>query len=84
MSSRKEKKNACSAARKSRNRPYDNRPRSGLGRAKRGTSPDQTVHVILPDEPPTLTSEAARLLLRILLKAHARLAETDQSHGGAE
>jgi hypothetical protein len=33
----------------------------------------------LPDEPPALTSAAARTLLRILLKAHA--AQNDQEQG---
>jgi hypothetical protein len=74
MSSRTEKKNACSAARNPRNRPYDNRPRSGPVNAKQRT-PRKTdeIRVDLPDEPPTLTPEAARALLRILLKAHDRL-----------
>jgi hypothetical protein len=40
--------------------------------------------VILPDEPPRLTPEAARVMLRILLKAHARLADTDNPSEGAE
>ena len=33
--------------------------------------------MILPDEPPRLTPEAARVLLRILLKAHDQLAGND-------
>jgi hypothetical protein len=37
--------------------------------------------VILPAEPPPLNPEAARVLLRILLKAHDRLADTDNPHG---
>lgn len=31
--------------------------------------------MLLPDEPPRLTPAAARALLRVLLKAHARLAQ---------
>jgi hypothetical protein len=85
MSSRAEKEKACSAPHKSRNRPYDNRPRSGPSRAKRRASTDENdVHVVLPDEPPRLNPEAARVLLRILLKAHDRLASTENSQGGAE
>jgi hypothetical protein len=38
--------------------------------------------VVLPAEPPQLTPGAARALLRILLKAHARLADTDHPDGG--
>jgi hypothetical protein len=41
------------------------------------------VRVILPDSPPVLNPEAARVLLRILLKAHDRLADSDNSRGGA-
>ena len=68
---------------KSRDRPYDNRPRSGPGRTARRTSPDRTaVRVILPDEPPRLTPGAAQALLRILLKAHDQL--TDNPQGAAE
>jgi hypothetical protein len=40
--------------------------------------------VILPDEPPPLTPAAARVLLRILLKAHDRLADNDHPSGGPE
>jgi hypothetical protein len=40
------------------------------------------VRVILPDGPPVLNPEAARVLLRILLKAYDRLADTDNPHGG--
>ena len=43
------------------------------------------VRVILPDGPPVLNPEAARVLLRILLKAHDRLADSDDAQrGGAE
>ena len=76
MSNRDRKEKACSAPHKSRTRPYDNRPRSGPGHAKQSTDPG-TVRVVLPDELPRLTPEAARPLLRILLKAHDRLAATD-------
>jgi hypothetical protein len=86
MSNRTEKKNACSAPRKSRTRPYDNRPRSGPANAKRRIDrKTEAIRVELPDEPPTLTPEAARVLLRILLKAHDRLTTTsDHPQGGAE
>jgi hypothetical protein len=40
------------------------------------------IRVILPDGPPVLNPEAARVLLRILLKAHDRLADTVNPHGG--
>jgi hypothetical protein len=83
MSSRPNQENACSAPPKTKNRPYDNRPRPGRDRAKRRTSEDVTaVRVILPDGPPVLNPEAARVLLRILLKAYDRLADTDNPHGG--
>jgi hypothetical protein len=68
MTGRKER--PCSGPPKSKDRPYDNRPRSGPGRAVRQTSQDEKpLRVVLPDEPPRLTPGAARLLLRILLKA---------------
>ena len=39
--------------------------------------------MVLPDEPPRLNPEAARVLLRILLKAHDQLAGTDNPQGDA-
>jgi hypothetical protein len=85
MSSRKEAENACSAARKSQRRPYDGRPRSGRIQAKRRTlSKTETIRVILPAEPPPLNPEAARVMLRILLKAHDQLADNDHHSGGPE
>jgi hypothetical protein len=85
MSSRKNEENACSAARNSQTRPYDSRPRSGQNRAKRRT-PDkaETIRVILPGEPPRLNPAAARVLLRILLKAHDQLVGDDHPDGGAQ
>jgi len=85
MSSRKNEENACSAARKSQKRPYDSRPRSGRNQVKRRT-PDkaETIRVILPDEPPPLNPAAARVLLRMLLKAHDQLAGDDHPDGGAQ
>jgi hypothetical protein len=84
MSSRENEENACSAARKSQKRPYDSRPRSGQNQAKRRTpGTTETIRVVLPAEPPPLTPEAARVMLRILLKAHDRLAENDNPQGGA-
>ena len=82
MSSRPQKKNACSADRKMQNRPYDSRPRSGQGLPKRHAHQDNAVRVIMPDEPPRLTPEVARVLLRILLKAREQLNTTDDPHGG--
>jgi hypothetical protein len=85
MSSREQAKNACSAARKSQKRPYDSRPRSGQNQAKQRT-PDkaETIRVILPNEPPRLNPAAARILLRILLKAHDQLTGYDHPDGGAQ
>jgi hypothetical protein len=85
MSSRTEKKKACSTPRKSQNRPYDNRPRSGPDNAKQRT-PRKTdaIRVDLPDEPLTLTPEAAWALLRILIKHHDRLNGTGNTQGAAK
>lgn len=83
MSSRAEKKKACSAPRKTRKRPYDSRPSSGRNSAKRHP-PGKVIRVILPAEPPPLNPEAARVLLRILLKAHDRLTDNDHPDGGTE
>ena len=85
MSSRRETKNACSAAHKTKNRPYDSRPRSGTSQAKRRTSATKdAVRVVLPDEPPRLTPEAARALLRILIKASDRLPDNGTIERDAE
>ena len=85
MSSRPEKKKACSAAPKKKNRPYDNRPRSGRGQATRDTPPtENAVRVVLPDEPPRLTPGAAAALLRILLKANAKLDGNHDPRGTAQ
>jgi hypothetical protein len=85
MSSRAENKRACSAAPKRKTRPDDNRPRSGPANAKQRT-PRKTdaIRQDLPDEPPTLTPEAARALLRILIKAHDRLNGTGNPEGAAK
>jgi hypothetical protein len=84
MSSRKNEENACSAAHKSQKRPYDSRPRSAQDQAKRRTpSTAETIRVILPAEPPTLNPQAARVLLRILLKAHDQLVGNDNPQGDA-
>jgi hypothetical protein len=84
MTSRPAKKKACSGPPAAKNRPYDSRPtRSGADPAMRRTSPNsKAVRVVMPDEPPRLNPEAARVLLRILLKAHARLADTKNPQGG--
>jgi hypothetical protein len=85
MSSRANEKKACSAGRKTKIRPYDNRPGSGPASAKRraGRNAD-AIRVDLPDEPLTLTPEAAWALLRILLKARDRRNGTDNPQGAAE
>jgi hypothetical protein len=51
--------------------PYCRRSRNGSGES-------EPVEVVLPDEPPQLTPGAARALLKILLRAHARIAEARQ------
>ena len=84
MSSRENRGKGCSAARKSENRPYDNRPGPGSAPAKR-RSPRKTdaIRVDLPDEL-TLTPEAAWALLRILIKARDRRNGTDHTPGAAK
>ncbi|MGH3298138.1 MAG: hypothetical protein ACRDP7_40740, partial [Trebonia sp.] len=73
-----------SAPRKSRNRPYDNRPRSGPAPAKqRPPRKADAIRVDLPDEL-TLTPEAAWALLRILVKHRDPLNGTGNSQGAAE
>jgi hypothetical protein len=85
MTSRAEKKKACSGPPRKKNRPYDNRPRPGQDRTKGRTSQGASVvRVVMPDEPPQLNPEAARVLLRILLKAYDRLNGTDNPEGGAK
>ena len=44
----------------------------------------ETIRVILPAEPPPLNPEAARVMLRILLKAHDQLAGDDHPDGDAQ
>lgn len=83
MSSRPEKKNARSAPHKTKNRPYDNRPRSGPDQAKRREPHrENALRVVTPDEPPQLNPEAAKVLLRILLKAYDQLNAADNPYGG--
>ena len=78
MSSRSGPEKARSAPRKTKNRPYDNRPRSGADQAKRREPHgENAVGVVMPDGPPRLNPEAARVLLRILLKAYDRLNGTN-------
>jgi hypothetical protein len=85
MSSRPEKKKSRSGPPKTKTRPYASRPSSGQGRAARRKSPEaNAVRVILPAEPPRLNPEAARVLLRILLKAHDKLNGTDNPEGDGE
>ncbi len=84
MTSRTGKKTPCSAPHKPRNRPYDNRPEPGPAPAARRASPEVSIRVDLPGEPPRLTPGAARALLRILLKAHAQIDSTDHPQGAAE
>ena len=43
-----------------------------------------TIRVTLPAEPPPLNPEAARVMLRILLKAYDHLADSDHPSGGPE
>lgn len=57
----------CSRAPESDSAAYGRESESGA--APRG------IRVIMPSEPPRLTPGAARVLLRILIKARARLSE---------
>lgn len=69
---------------------YDHKPSTTANQARRRTQPcagdARPLRVILPGEPPRLTPAAARALLRILLKAHARKGPemTDQPTLGTE
>jgi hypothetical protein len=84
MSSRPEKKTPCSAAHKTRNQPYDNRPGPRPAPAKRRTPrTTNAIRVDLPDEL-TLTPEAAWALLRILVKARDRRNGTSNPQGAAQ
>jgi hypothetical protein len=50
---------------------------------QRGTPQGRdVVRVVMPDEPPQLNPEAARVLLRILLRAYDRLDRIGNPHGG--
>ncbi len=81
MTARKEK--ACSGPPKRRDAAYPRRPGAGPGRTPRRASADRkSIRVILPDEPPVLTPGAARVLLRILVKAHARTMEENRRKEG--
>ena len=85
MTARKEK--ACSGPPKRRNAAYPHRPgAAGPGRTPRRARHDaadrKRIRVILPDEPPVLTPGAARVLLRILVKAHARTMEENRRKEG--
>jgi hypothetical protein len=82
MTARKER--ACSGPPKSRTRPYDNRPGTGLKRAPDRKPGGDQIRVLLPSEPPRLTPGAARALLRILVKAYARLEDHDERTGGSK
>lgn len=74
-------KRACSGPPKSRSRPYDDRPRSGRKRAPSRKPGDDRIRVILPEELARLSPGAARALLRILIKAKARLGDRDGTGG---
>ena len=80
MTARKEK--ACSGPPKRRDAAYPRRPGAGPGRspgrARTAAADRKRIRVILPDEPPVLTPGAARVLLRILLKAHAQAVADDR------
>jgi hypothetical protein len=70
---------ACSGPPKTQSRPYDNRPGTGPSRAPKRQQPSTArVRLVLPDEPLQLTPGAARVLMRIILKAHARPITDDQ------
>ena len=85
MSSRPEKKKACSGPPKTKTRPYDNRPRPGQAPAKqRASRTTDAIRVDLPADPPTFTPEAAWALLRILLKARDQPSPTDPAQGGED
>jgi len=56
---------------KRRGPAYDRRPGAGPGRTRPASTDSRRVRVILPGEPPRLTSAAARALLDVLLKARA-------------
>jgi hypothetical protein len=84
LSSKKEHENAHPGHPESKERLYNENAGSEPGRTTRSASPAETLRVDLPDEPLTLTPEAAWALLRILIKAHDRLNGTDNPQGAAK
>lgn len=72
----REPQNACSGAPESGSPAYGHRSEvcAGTGR----------ITLITPAEPPVLAPGAARVLLRILLKARARLAQEKARHEGMD
>lgn len=68
-----EEQKGCSGAPESRSEAYGHESESGA--APRG------IRVIMPSEPPRLTPAAARVLLRILIKARARLSRAQEEDG---
>jgi hypothetical protein len=84
LSSKKERENARSGYPESKEPLYNKGVGSEPARTTRKASPAKTLRVILPDEPPHLNPAAARALLQILIKAHARLENRDNSQGAAE
>jgi hypothetical protein len=83
LSSKKEHENAHPGHPDSKERLYSENAGSEPASPTRSASPAETLRVILPDEPPRLNPAAARALLRILIKAHDRLADPDNPQGAA-
>jgi hypothetical protein len=83
LSSKKEHENARSRHDESRGRLYNENAGSESAHPTPSASPAETLRVILPAEPPRLNPAAARALLRILIKAHDRLADPDNPQGAA-
>jgi hypothetical protein len=81
LSGKKERKNARSGYPESKEPLYNKDAGSEPARTTRNASPAKTLRVILPDELPCLDPAAARALLQILIKAHARLENRDNSEG---
>lgn len=73
----------CSHPPKSRPAAYRDRPAAGPARTRRRKPDADGIRLIRPPGPPPLTPGAARVLLRIVVKAHARLLEDGNEKGAA-